>query len=336
MSNSQFTQSALQNPLYRNTQVGPCRVVAATNQTGTYYNGDTNNGVGAQFTYTSAAALVIDSVTLVLNDYVLLAGQTSAYENGIYQVINPGSASAGAVLQRRADYQTIEQIRTGFYIPVYAGTVYAGSYWMLVEPTPAGIGVAVVSGANNLTFAAAPSAGVGTFLVDANNLSDLTNAATAVTNLGFTQTAAVISNSVTQMGSSSQVSVTLTPAQVIAAFATPQVLIPAAAGKVAIVKSASVYTASTGNTAFATGTAPIIQYGTTIHGAGTSAVGAGLVTGDIEAAASQVRSLGPTASTAWTGISNTAVTFSCATAYTAGTGTNITFVLDYDLITATV
>ena len=185
MSSSQFTQSALQNPLYRNTQVGPVRVVAATNQTGSYYNGDTNNGVGAQFTYTSAGALSIDSVTLNLNDYVLLAGQTSAYENGIYQVINAGSSSVAGVLQRRADYQNIEQIRTGFYVPVYAGTVYAGTLWVLVEPAPQAIGVPVTSGANNLTFSESSGGAGGPFLVAANNLSDVVSAATSATNLGL-------------------------------------------------------------------------------------------------------------------------------------------------------
>lgn len=130
--------------------------------------------------------------------------------------------------------------------------------------------------------------------------------------------------------------VTLSAAQVIAAYATPEVLIPATAGKVAIVLGATVYTNSTGQTPFATGIAPIIQYGATVYGAGTIAVGAGLVTGDIEAAASQVRTLGPAASAVYTGITNTPVTFSCTTAYTAGTGSTVTFVLQYLLITATI
>ena len=137
-------------------------------------------------------------------------------------------------------------------------------------------------------------------------------------------------------GSLLEATVTLTPAQVIAAYATPQILIPAVAGKVAVVHSANVYTASTGNTPFATGTAPIIQYGTTVHGAGTIATGSGLVTGDIEAAASQVRTLLQAASSVLTGVTDTPICFSCATAYTAGTGTNITFTLVYELINAVV
>lgn len=130
--------------------------------------------------------------------------------------------------------------------------------------------------------------------------------------------------------------VTLSASQVIAAYATPQVLIPATAGKVAVVISATVYTSSTGQTPFATGVAPIIQYGSTVHGAGTIAVGAGLVTGDIEAATSQVRTIGQAASAVYTGVTDVPVTFSCTTAYTAGTGSTVTFVLNYMLITATV
>jgi len=183
-------------------------------------------------------------------------------------------------------------------------------------------------GAATADFVVAPSALVSSNLVQASGTAGL------VVDSGIT--AASVSGAVTQLGQLYQTSVTLTTAEVIAAYATPQVLIPAVAGKVAIVHSANVYTASTGNTPFATGTAPVIQYGSTVHGAGTAATGAGLVTGDIEAAASQVRTLGPTASTAWTGITDTAVTFSCATAYTAGTGTSVTFTLVYELITATI
>jgi hypothetical protein len=183
-------------------------------------------------------------------------------------------------------------------------------------------------GAATADFVVAPAALVNGNLVEASGTAGL------IADSGIT--AASVTSAVTQLGQLQQISVTLTPAQVIASYATPIVLIPAVAGKVAIVHSANVYTASTGNTPFATGVAPIIQYGTTAHGAGTIAVGTGLVTGDITAAASQVRTINAAASAVYTGITNTAVTFSCTTAYTGGTGTNVTFTLVYELITATV
>lgn len=150
--------------------------------------------------------------------------------------------------------------------------------------------------------------------------------------------AASVSGAVTQLGTVQQVSVTLTPSQMVTAYDTPLTLIAApGATKMIQIISAAVYTASTGHTAYATGTAPIIQYGTTAHGAGTLATGAGLVAGDITAASSQVRTLGPAASTAWTGTSNLPITFSNATGdYTAGTGTNIVITLVYQVLTATV
>ena len=177
-------------------------------------------------------------------------------------------------------------------------------------------------------FVLAPAALVSGNLVQASGTVGL------VADSGVT--AASVSGAITQLGQLQQISMTLTPAQIIASYATPVVLIAAVAGKMAIVHSANVYTASTGNTAFATGVAPIIQYGVTAHGAGTIAVGTGLVTGDITAATSQVRTIGAAASAVYTGTSNSAIAFSCTTAYTGGAGTNVTFTLVYELITATV
>jgi hypothetical protein len=111
--------------------------------------------------------------------------------------------------------------------------------------------------------------------------------------------------------------------------------------QVILVLQASVYTASTGNTAYATGTAPIIQYSTGgtngAHGLGTIATATGLVAGDITAATSQVRNLFGFATGVQTGLSGKGLYFSNATGdYTAGTGTNITITIVYQLLNATV
>lgn len=169
-------------------QLAHVRVVAASNQSGTYYNGALNNGVGATFTY-ATGTLTIDSVAINLNDYVLLAGQSSAYQNGIYQCTQAGATGVAAVLTRRGDFQCREQMRGGAYVPVSAGTVYGGSMWTLVEPLPAAVGNPITSGANNINFSTITASGSGLFLQAANNLSDLGSASTAVTNLGFGQAA---------------------------------------------------------------------------------------------------------------------------------------------------
>lgn len=170
-------------------QLGAVRLVAASNQSGTYFNGLTNNGVGATFTY-ATGTLTIDSVAVNLNDYILFAGQTAGYQNGIYQCVQVGATGIAAILQRRGDFQCIEQIHGAQYVPVAAGTVYGGAMWTVVEPLPAAIGNPVVSGANNINFATITASGSSLFLQTANNLSDLASASTAVTNLGFAQPAA--------------------------------------------------------------------------------------------------------------------------------------------------
>lgn len=322
-------------------QLAAVRLVAASNQTGTYYNGLLNNGVGATFTYASGA-LTIDSVVVALNDYILFSGQTAAYQNGIYQCTTVGATGVAAVLTRRGDFQCREQIRGGHYVPVAAGTTYGGSVWTVVEPLPIAVGNPVVLNANNINFATITAGGSSTFLQVSNNLSDVASPTTAVTNLGFTKSAAAISSAVTQLGTLQSVSVTLTPAQMATAYATPVVLIAnPLSSQMILVLAAEVYTASTGNTPYATGTAPIIQYGSGgtngAHGAGTIATAAGLVAGDITAATSQVRNLLQFASAALTGLSGLGIYFSNATgAYTAGTGTNVTFTLTYLTLTATV
>ncbi len=118
----------------------PVRVVATGNVAGTYYNGPLNNGVGATFT-ASSGVLTIDSVVINVGDRVLLAGQSSGLQNGIYVCNIAGASGVQAVLQRSADQACIEQMHTGFYVTVAAGTVNAGSAFVLVEPKPQQIGV---------------------------------------------------------------------------------------------------------------------------------------------------------------------------------------------------
>ena len=151
-----------------------------------------------------------------------------------------------------------------------------------------------------------------------------------------------VSGAITQLGQLYQASVTFNATQMATAYATPLTIVAnPAASQMILVLQASVYTGSTGNTPYATGTAPIIQYSSGgsngQHGAGTIATAAGLVAGDITAATSQVRNLFGIATGAQTGLSGLGLYFSNATgAYTGGTGTSITITVVYQLLTATV
>lgn len=80
----------------------PVRVEKEGNLNATYNNGTA--GVGATLTNNNTqAALVIDGVTLSLNDRVLIYEQTNAFENGIYTVTDTGSVSTNWVLTRATD-----------------------------------------------------------------------------------------------------------------------------------------------------------------------------------------------------------------------------------------
>lgn len=132
-------------------------------------------------------------------------------------------------------------------------------------------------------------------------------------------------------------SVTLTPAQVLAAFATPQLLISApGASKVILASQLALYTNV--STAFSGGGIGIVQYGTTVHGAGVNALSATIPAADITAATSQVYVIsGTPAVQPMTAVSNLGLYFSNATgAFAGGAGSSLTFNLSYKVINALV
>lgn len=134
----------------------PVRLAATSNQSGTYYNGPLNNGVGALFTY-ATGALSIDSVAVAVGDRVLLSAQTNAEENGIYVCNQAGATGVSCVLQRAADQQSIEQMKGGQYVSVAAGSVNAGSAFVMIEPLPAHLGI------DDLNWESQPAVGAVTF-----------------------------------------------------------------------------------------------------------------------------------------------------------------------------
>lgn len=152
----------------------PVRLASTGNVSGSYSNGPLNNGVQATLTIPGGLS-TLDSVTLLLDDYVILNAQTNANENGIYQVTTLGTPT---ILTRRVDFHAIEQIQEGQIVSVGAGSTLAGSSWVVCEPLPAKFGV------DGLIFNPVSVPSGSTFLVASNNLSDVASAATARTNLG--------------------------------------------------------------------------------------------------------------------------------------------------------
>lgn len=133
--------------------------------------------------------------------------------------------------------------------------------------------------------------------------------------------------------------VTMNTAAVTGAYATPvQLVATPGSGYTIILLNAQVYTNK--STAFATGGIAIIQYDSTIHGAGTNAASATIPAAEITAAASQIYSLigkGAVSATVTTAVSNKGLYFSNATgAFTNGTSSSVTIALQYIVMNATV
>ena len=80
--------------------VGNLSAVYAAGTTG----GDGGTGVGATLTASANATLIVDNVTPVSGDRILVKNQTTATQNGIYVVTNVGSGSTKWVLTRATDY----------------------------------------------------------------------------------------------------------------------------------------------------------------------------------------------------------------------------------------
>lgn len=112
--------------------VSPCLVATAAALTAIYANG--TSGVGATLTNSGTqSALVIDGITLVVGDRVLVKDQTSPMQNGIYTVTNIGSISTNWVLTRASDYDVVAQTVRGDTVSVISGTISAASLWMLTS-----------------------------------------------------------------------------------------------------------------------------------------------------------------------------------------------------------
>ncbi len=158
----------------------PVRVAAMSNISGSYYNGPSNNGVGALFTC-ATGSLTIDGVVVIAGDYVLLGAQSLSYENGIYECLVTGATGVAAVLQRRNDMQCIEQMKEGQYVSVSEGTVLAGAILTITGPLPSVIGQPGAANAFNFVIVATAGGASGSGTVSAGTANQIAYYATTGT-----------------------------------------------------------------------------------------------------------------------------------------------------------
>lgn len=130
-----FTTTAVSNAV---SGVNPAIAVQAAttaNVAGYTYNNGVS-GIGATLTQNSAAIVVIDGYTLVLNDRVLFKNQTvapSGSTNGVYFITTLGTGVIPAVFTRALDYDQSSDINNTGAIPVVNGTVNATTSWLLTS-----------------------------------------------------------------------------------------------------------------------------------------------------------------------------------------------------------
>jgi hypothetical protein len=96
-------------------------------------------------TLSGGAPRQVDGVNLNTNDRILVAGQTIASQNGLYDVQVLGSGSDGTWV-RTPDANTTGEISAGMIVMVTEGNTYADTSWKLITDDP------IVIDTTGLTF----------------------------------------------------------------------------------------------------------------------------------------------------------------------------------------
>lgn len=107
----------------------------------------------------AGAPLSIDSNNTVVGARILVAGQTTKSQNGIYTVSSTGSGSDGAWV-RATDADTLAKLQTGVVVFVAFGGTYGPSLWVISDQ-PLQYTVSLIAGAGALTDALHGSLGGG-------------------------------------------------------------------------------------------------------------------------------------------------------------------------------
>jgi hypothetical protein len=103
-------------------------------------------------TLSGGAPTPVDGVNLSAGDRVLVTGQSTSSQNGIYQVETVGSGSNGTWI-RSVDTNATGELEAGTIVMVTEGTVYADSQWKLITDNPIVIGTTALTFEQNSAFA---------------------------------------------------------------------------------------------------------------------------------------------------------------------------------------
>jgi hypothetical protein len=167
-----------------------CRAGTTADLSATYSNG--SSGVGATLTATSNGAIVLDGVSPIVNDRILVKDQTTASENGIYVVSTQGDGSTAFVLTRATPEDQPSELSGGAFVFVEEGSANANNGYTFTHtgaPTfgTTNLDVAQFSGAGQITAGAALSKAGNTLDVEVDGSSiEVATDALRVKALGIT------------------------------------------------------------------------------------------------------------------------------------------------------
>ena len=134
----------------------------------------------ANVTLAGGAPSLVDGVTLSLNDRILVTGQSTGSQNGIYYVSTLGSGSNGTWTRSTDDNGTSGVLDAGTIIMVTEGSAYADTQWKLTTDNPITIGVTALTFVQNYS---ANSISSGTSNVSVTSNANVTISAAGTANV---------------------------------------------------------------------------------------------------------------------------------------------------------
>jgi hypothetical protein len=143
------------------------------------------------------APVVVDGVTLLRNNRVLVTGQSTASQNGIYIVQTVGTGSNGTWI-RSSDANVTGEIEAGMIIMVTEGVSYSDTQWKLITDDPIVLGVTALVFTQNYSTNSLVS---GNSNVVVNSSGNVTISSAGVANvLTITSTGIVVTGNISFTG----------------------------------------------------------------------------------------------------------------------------------------
>ncbi len=196
---------------------------AAALPANTYNNG--TSGVGATLTATTDAPLVVDGVTVVVGNRILVKNEATQANNGVYVVTQVGDTGGGGpgpgggdpyILTRATDFDSagtgVDQIDAGDFFLVTAGSTLANTSWVQQTPLPITVGTTAIVFSQ---FAAPVLYSAGTGLSLTGTTFSITNTGVSASTYGSASSVPVIAvNAQGQITSASASSIAIAASQI--------------------------------------------------------------------------------------------------------------------------